>query len=125
VSVRSHFGLVRHLGDLDAARFSNPQGMAILGDTLYVADTDNHAIRAVNLKAQVEILDDLVPHTKALHMTWCRIQAVPTAAKHGRCGSAIRRGWPSWATRSMSPTRTIAPSARLTSRPRYCIIDSR
>lgn len=33
-----------------AAMFSNPQGMVIVGDFLYVADTDNHALRRIHLK---------------------------------------------------------------------------
>jgi hypothetical protein len=37
-------------GDYQGAAFHHPQGIALLGDTLYVADTENHAIRAVNLK---------------------------------------------------------------------------
>jgi DNA-binding beta-propeller fold protein YncE len=38
-------------GDAAAARFHEPQGMAVdaSGDTLYVADTGNHAIRAIDL----------------------------------------------------------------------------
>ena len=36
-------------GSFEAATFDTPQGMALRGDTLYVADTNNHAIRAVNL----------------------------------------------------------------------------
>lgn len=36
-------------GAFEAATFDTPQGMALRGDTLYVADTENHAIRAVNL----------------------------------------------------------------------------
>jgi DNA-binding beta-propeller fold protein YncE len=38
-------------GDFAAARFYRPQGMALSADgrTLYVADTENHAIRAVEL----------------------------------------------------------------------------
>ena len=38
-------------GDLGAARFDHPQGMALDGDSLYVADTENHAIRRVDLAA--------------------------------------------------------------------------
>src|SRR5262249_40555003 len=37
-------------GDFAQARFSDPQGMALVGDTLYVADRRNHALRALNLK---------------------------------------------------------------------------
>jgi thiol-disulfide isomerase/thioredoxin len=34
----------------DRASFNRPQGMCLDGETLYVADTENHAIRAVALK---------------------------------------------------------------------------
>ncbi|MBY0459755.1 MAG: redoxin domain-containing protein, partial [Gemmataceae bacterium] len=37
-------------GAFDKAQFDDPQGMAVRGDTLYVADRKNHLIRAVNLK---------------------------------------------------------------------------
>lgn len=36
-------------GSADEARFADPQGVALDGNTLYVADTKNHAIRAVDL----------------------------------------------------------------------------
>ncbi|MHB1413725.1 MAG: alkyl hydroperoxide reductase [Chloroflexota bacterium] len=36
-------------GSLAEARFNHPQGLAFAGGTLYVADTENHAIRAVDL----------------------------------------------------------------------------
>ena len=38
-------------GDFSAASFNHPQGMALDGDTLYVADTENHALRRINLSA--------------------------------------------------------------------------
>ncbi|MEZ4656696.1 MAG: hypothetical protein R2911_03920 [Caldilineaceae bacterium] len=38
-------------GALSEAQFHDPHGMALIGDTLFVADTENHAIRAVNLTA--------------------------------------------------------------------------
>ena len=37
-------------GVLEGAQFNRPQGMAVYGDTLYVADTENHAIRVVDLE---------------------------------------------------------------------------
>jgi thiol-disulfide isomerase/thioredoxin len=37
-------------GGFDKATFNRPQGMCLNGETLYVADTENHAIRAVDLK---------------------------------------------------------------------------
>jgi DNA-binding beta-propeller fold protein YncE len=39
-------------GDASQAQFSRPQGVALVGDTLYVADTANHLIRRVNLTSQ-------------------------------------------------------------------------
>lgn len=39
-------------GKFDDAEFDHPQGMALGGDTLYVADTENHMIRALDLKAK-------------------------------------------------------------------------
>jgi sugar lactone lactonase YvrE len=37
-------------GGFEAATFNHPQGMALDGRTLYVADTENHAIRAVDFE---------------------------------------------------------------------------
>ena len=39
-------------GAFDEASFHRPQGLALDGDTLYVADTENHLIRRVDLKAR-------------------------------------------------------------------------
>ncbi|MCI0682265.1 MAG: redoxin domain-containing protein [Gemmataceae bacterium] len=39
-------------GSFDQARFSDPQGMTLDGDTLYLADRKNHLIRALDLKKQ-------------------------------------------------------------------------
>jgi thiol-disulfide isomerase/thioredoxin len=39
-------------GDFQAAQFFRPQGLTLVGDTLYVADTENNAIRAVDLTAR-------------------------------------------------------------------------
>ncbi|HEX5884238.1 MAG TPA: thioredoxin-like domain-containing protein [Pyrinomonadaceae bacterium] len=39
-------------GAFDKATFSRPQGMALAGDNLYVADTENHLIRRVDLKSR-------------------------------------------------------------------------
>src|SRR5256886_6720780 len=39
-------------GSFDRATFFRPQGMTLDGDTLYVADTENHLIRAVDLKSK-------------------------------------------------------------------------
>jgi DNA-binding beta-propeller fold protein YncE len=39
-------------GSFAKARFNDPQGMALKGETLYVADRKNHLIRALDLKKQ-------------------------------------------------------------------------
>ena len=38
-------------GVATAASFSGPQGLALVDDTLYVADTENHLVRAVDLRS--------------------------------------------------------------------------
>jgi len=40
-------------GSFATAQFNDPQGMALRGDTLYVADRKNHLIRALDLKKQI------------------------------------------------------------------------
>ena len=40
-------------GAFDHAQFYRPQGLALDGDMLYVADTENHLIRRVNLKSRM------------------------------------------------------------------------
>jgi DNA-binding beta-propeller fold protein YncE len=37
-------------GLLEGAQFNRPQGMALSGEALYIADTENHAIRVVDLE---------------------------------------------------------------------------
>ncbi|QDU40270.1 Thiol-disulfide oxidoreductase YkuV [Maioricimonas rarisocia] len=39
-------------GGYDEAQFDHPQGMALVGETLYVADTENHLIRTVDLASR-------------------------------------------------------------------------
>ena len=39
-------------GDFAKAQFNRPQGMCLVEGTLYVADTENHALRAIDLKAR-------------------------------------------------------------------------
>ena len=38
-------------GDFSSSQFNHPQGMALSGDVLYVADTENHALRSIDLSA--------------------------------------------------------------------------
>lgn len=44
--------LGRDDGDFSTATFDHPQGLALHGELLYVADTENHLIRKVDLKRQ-------------------------------------------------------------------------
>ncbi len=39
-------------GPFSAAEFDHPQGMALVGEMLYVADTENHLLRSVDLQAE-------------------------------------------------------------------------
>ncbi len=39
-------------GPADTAAFHSPHGLTLSGDTLYVADTENHAVRAIDLTQQ-------------------------------------------------------------------------
>lgn len=39
-------------GDYDTAKFDHPQGMELVGSKLYVADTENHLIRRVDLSSK-------------------------------------------------------------------------
>ena len=57
-------------GSGEEARFREPQGMALLGDSLYVADRANHAVRRVDLASG----------------------RVETVAGTGRLGGAMRAG---------------------------------
>lgn len=40
-------------GDYQTATFNHPQGCALIGETLYVADTENHLLRKIDLKAKM------------------------------------------------------------------------
>jgi thiol-disulfide isomerase/thioredoxin len=40
-------------GTFDQATFFRPQGLALGGETLYIADTENHLIRQIDLKAKI------------------------------------------------------------------------
>ncbi len=39
-------------GTYDVAEFNRPQGMVLVGNTLYVADTENHMLRSIDLDAK-------------------------------------------------------------------------
>lgn len=55
-------GRIRHIigtgqagradGPFEQAQFHHPQGVALVGETLYVADTDNHLLRRVDLRVR-------------------------------------------------------------------------
>lgn len=38
-----------HDGGFDEAKFNNPQGACVVGDLMYVCDTDNHRVRCVDM----------------------------------------------------------------------------
>ena len=53
-------------GAFDKAQFDDPQGMAIDGDTVYVADRKNNCIRVLDLKAQT--VSTLAGTTRTFHL---------------------------------------------------------
>ena len=55
-------------GAFDEASFHDPQGMALDGDTLYVADTKNHAVRRVDLhQKRVETVAGIGEQSTTFH----------------------------------------------------------
>lgn len=50
-------------GSIQQARFHDPHGMALVGATLYVADTENHAIRAIH---KIKTLDPTTGQVQTL-----------------------------------------------------------
>ena len=68
-----------------SARFRGPQGMALAGEWLYVADTDNHAIRRIDLQN--------APGRHGGRHRGAGATAPTAAARPGRCRSARRGTW--------------------------------
>ena len=96
-----------HDGAFDKARFNDPQGLALDGDTLYVADRKNNRICALDLKAKTVTTvagtgdqgDDREydgPALKAgLNSPWDLLMDVlPALRRHGRLPS-VRGRWTS------------------------------
>jgi DNA-binding beta-propeller fold protein YncE/thiol-disulfide isomerase/thioredoxin len=68
-------------GAFDACSFNKPQGMALGGDVLYVADTENHLIRKVDLAAQqVTTIAGTGEKGAALFRTVAKPAAMPLAS---------------------------------------------
>ena len=68
-------------GDYASAQFNHPQGLELDGEVLYVADTENHAIRRVDLAQQ----------------------SVATLAGNGNQGQRLQGHSPAFATELISP----------------------
>jgi thiol-disulfide isomerase/thioredoxin len=81
----------REDGSFEKASFDHPQGMALVGQTLYVADTENHLIRAVDLKART----------------------VATVAGTGKLGQERRHGGPAMKTALNSPWDLVEENGKL------------
>lgn len=78
----------------DPARFSEPGGLAAHGTTLYVADTNNHAIRVIDTKTKR--VSTLVPKN------------VPIPQMHVRGRDASRSAWPTFPdTETGSPIEAV------------------
>ncbi len=68
------------LGDGERATFDEPGGVSVANGKLYIADTNNHAIRVADLKTkrvetlQIKGLDRLRPRARSLEFTGERIE---------------------------------------------------
>lgn len=63
-AVSTYLGTGKPGTGLDPVQFAEPAGMAISGETMYVADTNNHRLVAINLqtkKAQELVIEGLTP----------------------------------------------------------------
>jgi DNA-binding beta-propeller fold protein YncE len=78
-------------GDAGSARFRTPQGLAFVGETLYVADRANNAIRAIDLSTD----------------------EVTTVAGTGRLGDGAVRPGPALATSLRSPWGLLGREGKL------------
>jgi DNA-binding beta-propeller fold protein YncE len=89
-------------GDFKSATFNHPQGCALSGETLYVADNENHMLRKVDLKAKTVVTiagtgvqasnpwPGFVPGTPAVRQRWIG----PAAT------TELTSPWALWATKS-------------------------
>ncbi len=62
-------------GDVKTAQFNEPSGLAFIGDSLYVADANNHLIRVIDLKSKLVStleLSNLQVLVSAPHDKLCR-----------------------------------------------------
>ena len=123
-------------GDFASAQFNQPQGLALGGDALFVADTENHEIRRVDLAARKVVTvagtgqqarEPAVPGRPAgrpLAGRGTRPSAAPgifscTATISSLpWPAAIRFGGCGWMVRGLAPTP--ATDVRTSSTARYC-----
>jgi len=91
----------RQNGGYAQATFNHPQGMALRDETLYVADTGNHLLRKVDLRAkQVKTIAgvaELVRTAQGGKVT-IRVGSQPQAARFGGPprGTALSSPWALW-----------------------------
>ena len=69
-------------GTWEEAEFDHPQGMCLVGNTLYIADTENHLLRSVDLESK---------HVKTLAGTG--IQGRPGQPIAARLSTALNSPW--------------------------------
>ena len=80
-------------GDLATAEFDHPQGMALDGDVLYIADTENHLIRRVDLQRQ-----EVTTIAGTGEQARMRFTGPPTDAAEGRrtLATPLNSPWALW-----------------------------
>jgi len=69
----------RQNGSYDQASFAHPQGMALDGDSLYVADTENHLLRKIDLSSKR--VSTVAGTGQQAHEFATRASGIPTATE--------------------------------------------
>jgi sugar lactone lactonase YvrE/thiol-disulfide isomerase/thioredoxin len=94
--VRTWLGTGKAGTSLDPVQFSEPAGLTIAGRTLYIADTNNHRIVAVDIDSQAArefTIEGLTPPEKATEPSLAEATAggkpMPAPAQTVRPGSAV------------------------------------
>jgi DNA-binding beta-propeller fold protein YncE len=80
-------------GAFAACSFHHPQGMALVGDVLYVADTENHLLRKVELKAKTV---KTIAGTGSMGHAWQEIDST-TETKRTTLTTSLSNPWALWA----------------------------
>lgn len=83
-------------GSFEACSFNHPQGMALLGDALYIADTENHLLRKADLAKRTVVT---IAGTGEKGSAWADVIAGEGAGKHKLRTTPLSSPWALWVHR--------------------------